>query len=447
MHHPAAAAAAGASLALALLTVPSLAAASTDDPAVVGSYGQPDEFAAVVNQSLALMAFTNAGEAPAEDAVAWLLTQQCDDGAFVAYRPDLDQPCAEPDPAAFTGKDTNSTAYAAMALAAVGESESATSAVTWLASVQEDDGGWSFVPGSGSDANSTGLVLSAFAATGTEPPEGGSEALVGFALGCDADEVNRGAFTTPFDPPGTANALATSQAVPGAAGAFFPVSPQPQSTDVPTLACPDTEGTVEEAAEAGAGWLARQVSQNSGFVPQSPAFGEGPDVAVTAESIMAMVAVGCCAAETDTAVVWLADNAEGFLSPDGTDSAGALGKVALAFQAADQQQDLVDELLARIEATRLGASAQTTTPETQAQAADATPSPPSETSPPTQAADDDTDGTLTWWLIAAGVLVLAAVAWFVVNRRSAGTPDAGTSDSGTSDPGTSDPGTSDTRTS
>lgn len=430
-------------LAPALLGVPGVAsAASADaaDPAVAGSYGQPDEFAAVVNQSLALLAFAGAGEDPAQDAVTWLLTQQCDDGAFVAFRSDVDEPCAAPDPATFTGTDTNSTAYAAMALAAVGESDAATSAVEWLRGVQEDDGGWAFIPGAGSDANSTGLVLSAFAATRTPPPTGGAEALVGFALGCEAEEANRGAFTTPFDP-GTANALATSQAVPGAAGAFYPVPPQDQAADVPALACPVDAVGAADAAAAGAGWLARQVAENSGFVPQDPAFGEGPDVAVTAESVMSMVAVGCCSAETDTALAWLVDNTEGFVSPEGTDSAGALGKVALALEAADRQPDLVDELLARIEATRLPAQPAAADAQTPA----ATASPQAEPAPSPQAAAEEQSGpaATTWWLIAAGALLLAAAVWFFVRRRGhpTGVDDSNAGPSTGSGPGSSGSGT------
>lgn len=429
-------------LALPLLPVPTVAsAADAADPAVAGSYGQPDEFAAVVNQSLALMAFAGAGEDPAQDAVTWLLTQQCADGAFVAFRSDVGEPCAEPDPATFTGTDTNSTAYAAMALASVGEADAATSAVEWLRGVQEADGGWAFIPGAGSDANSTGLVLSAFAATGTPPPAGGAEALVGFGLGCEADEAVRGAFTTPFDPPGTANALATAQSVPGAAGAFYPVPPQDQAADVPALACPVDAVSAADAAAAGAGWLAQQVAENSGFVPQDPAFGEGPDVAVTAESIMAMVAVGCCSAETETAVAWLVDNAEGFLSPEGTDSAGALGKVALALEAADQQADLVDELLQRIEATQLPAQPA----EADAQTPAATASPQSEPAPSPQAAAEEQTGpaATTWWLVAAGVLLLAAAGWFLVRRRGrpTGVDDSSAGPDSGSGPGSSGSGT------
>ena len=55
--------------------------------------------------------------------------------------------------------DTNSTAAAVQALAALGGHDAATGkAVAWLKSVQNKDGGWGYAPGGASDTNSTSVV-------------------------------------------------------------------------------------------------------------------------------------------------------------------------------------------------------------------------------------------------------------------------------------------------
>ncbi len=68
--------------------------------------------------------------------------------------------------------DTNQTAAAVQALAALGGHDAVTEkAVGWLKSVQNKDGGWGYTAGGASDTNSTSVVVGALAAAGERPGE------------------------------------------------------------------------------------------------------------------------------------------------------------------------------------------------------------------------------------------------------------------------------------
>ncbi len=127
--------------------------------------------------------------------VAWLLDQQCSDGAFMAYRADTSTDCVE-DPSTWTYKDSNGTAMAALGLVAVG-AVTPVDPSAWLTSVRGDDGGWgAFPPGptTPSDANSTGLVIAALEALGQAPDATAYEVLRSFQLGSSAPAADQGAF-------------------------------------------------------------------------------------------------------------------------------------------------------------------------------------------------------------------------------------------------------------
>jgi len=139
-----------------------------------GLFGSSDPtYDGVYRQSLAILALEEAGATVPASAITWLKAQQCLDGRFMAYRASLRTACPAPDPEAFTGPDTNSTALAAMALEAVGEKAAAAKAVKSLVASQNPDGGWGYTFGSPSDANSTGLILAAL--DGTSDGEVASE--------------------------------------------------------------------------------------------------------------------------------------------------------------------------------------------------------------------------------------------------------------------------------
>lgn len=90
--------------------------ASPSQAIPTGLYGSTDPmYDGVWRQSLALLALDTVEEKPGAGAVRWLVGQQCASGAFAAYRADATAKCD-----AKTAVDTNSTAAAVQALAAVG---------------------------------------------------------------------------------------------------------------------------------------------------------------------------------------------------------------------------------------------------------------------------------------------------------------------------------------
>lgn len=208
----------------------------TQDPTYDGAY----------RQGLALLALAAVNRSSAA-AVAWLKNQQCADGGWVAYRPDPSAPCPAVDPASFAGPDTNSTALAFQGLLAIGADINA-DPLEFLAAVQGNDGGWAYVGSrtTPADPNSTALVIQALLAAGEDPTasrwvRGGAtsyDALLRFSLGCSAPVADRGAFYFDVgDGTRKPNVLATGQAVPAAAGTYFPLAPSTPSAEIPTLVC------------------------------------------------------------------------------------------------------------------------------------------------------------------------------------------------------------------
>lgn len=159
----AAAAVLGTATAPAAFADPAAAPSPSPSPKKLpaGLYGTKDpQYDGVWRQSLALLAQDTVGVRPAASAVDWLVGQQCADGAFTAFRAEPDKACD-----AKTMRDTNQTAAAVQALAALGgHGETVKKAVDWLKSVQNDDGGWSSMVSSPSDANSTSVVIGALSA-------------------------------------------------------------------------------------------------------------------------------------------------------------------------------------------------------------------------------------------------------------------------------------------
>ncbi|UCM87633.1 prenyltransferase/squalene oxidase repeat-containing protein [Streptomyces marincola] len=379
---------AGAALALGvpgpLAHAESPAAAPPED-----LFGDGDpQYDGVWRQSVALLAQDTAGYTPAAGAVAWLTGQQCADGAFQSYRADPGRPCED-----VTAADTNATALAAQALTALdGHEDEAHAALDWLAGVQNEDGGWSYNPGGPSDANSTALVVGAFAAAGREPGEvrreGNSpyDALAAFQLGCDAPlDDQRGAYAWQPDPESGdlyASDLATVDAVLAAHGAGLLVSQEVPETPVRPLDCdggtardatgetdaPDdtaetdgtetegTEGTGEEAAEgdgtpadgespggsvapegyeasaaAGAAYLVAALDEGGRHLRSTPAGGEEqPDYLATARAVLALAAAGHGEAATG-ALNWLGEHHGQW--PDLAGSPTAVGTLIMAAHA------------------------------------------------------------------------------------------------------------------
>ncbi|MFI9647738.1 prenyltransferase/squalene oxidase repeat-containing protein [Streptomyces sp. NPDC052040] len=273
-----------------------------------GLYGTTDPtYDGVWRQSLALLAQHTSGVKPAEAAVDWLTGQQCANGAFAPYRA---QPTAACD--AKTPVDTNSTAAAVQALAALGGHDGATTkAVSWLKSVQNKDGGWGYTAGGASDANSTSVVIGALTATGGRPQDvrkgGGSpyDALLKLALPCDGDGA--GAFAFQPDKKGalTANADATAAAVAGALGKGLAGEAAKPAGAAPACAkATDPQG----AARNGAAYLLKALAKDQHLLSALPGAKDQPDYGNTADAVVALATAGQ-AGRAAGALSWLESHA------------------------------------------------------------------------------------------------------------------------------------------
>lgn len=364
--HPAAFLARRAATALAAAVVLGAAAAPAayaDAPSPKlpdGLYGTTDpKFDGVWRQSLALLAQDTVGVRPAASAVHWLAGQQCADGSFTAFRAEPGKPCD-----AKTMRDTNQTAAAVQALAALGgHGDAVQKAVGWLKSVQNDDGGWSSMPGSASDANSTSVVIGALSAAGEKPrsvtsAKGGKtpyDGLLTFQLGCDAKEGERGAFT--FQLKGAApNADATAAAATGALGKGFVVAPASERANTPVkpLTCKDGEdkkkGEPGQAAAGGDAYLVAQLDKNGQHLLSAmPGAEKQPDVGNTADAVVALAAGGHGAAAAKP-LKWLEKNAADWAKQSGP---AAYAQLVLAAHATgtDPRSFGGTDLVAKLNAT------------------------------------------------------------------------------------------------
>ncbi|GFE17253.1 hypothetical protein Sgleb_53000 [Streptomyces glebosus] len=373
-----------------------------------GLYGTKDpQYDGVWRQSLALLAQDTVGVRPAASGVRWLVGQQCADGAFTAFRAEPGKPCD-----AKTMRDTNQTAAAVQALAALGgHGDTVRKAVGWLKSVQNDDGGWSSMPGSPSDANSTSVVIGALAAAGEKPQsvtskKGGKtpyDGLLTFQLGCDAKEGERGAFT--FQLKGAApNADATAAAATGALGKGFVIAPADQRADTPVkpLSCKDggdaKKDDPERAAAGGSAYLVAQLDKNGQHLLSAmPGAEKQPDVGNTADAVAALAAGGHSAAAAKP-LKWLEKNATDWAEQNGP---AAYAQLVLAAHATgtDPRSFGGTDLVAALNATG--------------------PKPAAAAQKDTGDADDagDGGGIGVWWVIGVGLAIGAGIGFLLSSRK------------------------------
>jgi LPXTG-motif cell wall-anchored protein len=174
----------------------------------------------------------------------------------MSLRTDTSQPCAAADPVTFAGPDTNSSALAALGLFVQGATPFADAAVSALDGIRNAGGGWGFVAGSESDANSTGLVMTAFRTINGSVDAKGLAALSALAVGCDGDPADVGGVAYQPDEHGVLvpDALATVQALPALAAASLPlvdVSFGAPGASACATATPSTTTTTVPVSTAG----------------------------------------------------------------------------------------------------------------------------------------------------------------------------------------------------
>ncbi|MFF8509542.1 prenyltransferase/squalene oxidase repeat-containing protein [Streptomyces sp. NPDC015492] len=373
-----------------------------------GLYGTKDPtYDGVWRQSLAFLAQRATGFQPSDEAVQWLLGQQCADGSFSSFRADAAAPCD-----AKTMRDSNATALAVQGLRAVrkqsGSPETVDKAVKagsdWLRTVQNKDGGWGYSPGGPSDANSTSVVVGALAATGVRPgsftsAEGRTpyDALLTFALPC-SDKEGPGAFAYQPDKAGKLLANADATAAATLAGLGKSVVATKASPEQPPVCNDLSKPTVERAALNGASYLAGALRKTGHLnlppMPGAADTSEQPDVGNTADAVVALAASGA-SQEAKPALEWLEKNSAAWAKEGGPAAYAQLILAARAMETDPREfgsADLVEQLNATGPAPK--------TPDTSA-----------------SSTSDDEGGFDIWWIIGIGTVVGVGIGFLVSGRK------------------------------
>jgi LPXTG-motif cell wall-anchored protein len=300
-------------------------------PTNVGLFGAQDPtYDGVYRQSLAILGLVATGHTPNAPAVAWLLGQQCADGSFTAYRANTSVACTA------TTEDENATAAAIQALVALGKPT--TTAVAALKHFQLADGGFydntAFGPAA-SDANSTGLALSALVATGVDPAtvtsttgKTGDTYLRSLQLACTA-ATGGGAYDFQGEATLHANDLATVQALLGELGKALPVGPAAAAGSTP--GCPAAVTDAATSAAAATSYLAARLATTKGAIPS--AFGSGTDWTTTANAVLDLEAAGVGTATVAPALTALEAAAKAYVQTAGVNAPGPLATLLMVAHA------------------------------------------------------------------------------------------------------------------
>ena len=294
-----------------------------------GLFGSQDpSYDGVFRQGLSILALRAAGAPVPTVSVNWLLSQQCPDGGFQAFRPSTKVACLKSDPVFYRGEDTNSTALAIAALSYTysAATRAATAqrlvararALAWLLARQNANGGWAYYPGGASDANSTGVVLAGIRAAGlaggTQHRGRGATAatfLRHVQVPCNANPRTRGGLAYQLATPLSANSSATAQGAWGLLSQAI-VSPRRLSYGSPPLFC--VKGTWPRTQPVQTGALTHLnyvILVGRGAIPG--AFGPGPDLTTTAFAVLALVAGGHGGRAVATAMSVLKANARTYV--------------------------------------------------------------------------------------------------------------------------------------
>lgn len=293
--------------------------------AATGLYGSADPtYDGVYRQSVALLGLAAASSPAPAAAVGWLQSQQCSSGAFQAYRADLATSCSAPDPQAFAGPDSNSTALAALALLAAGKTTSALRAGRALIAAQNADGGWGYTLGGPSDANSTGLALAAVRGLPASKPARSSIAagvryLASVQIPCSATAPTR--FALPYQAGQPANALASVQGLLGLAGSL-PVPP----SDVTGLG----RTTCRASMTHRLAWHVDRLLRTSDGVIPSVVDDAQADWNATATGVIALASAGRGPLGLKLGINALGRNATAYVGSGATASPAAIGTLIQA---------------------------------------------------------------------------------------------------------------------
>jgi hypothetical protein len=192
----------------------------------------------VLDDALAVLGFAGAPAFLPKTTWKWLLAAQCPDGGWAfdePYDPAHDDAHCHSGDSDFFDSDSNTTGYVVQALGALGVTLDLMQAnpFTFFDTLRDPDhGGWSY---SGSfiatDANSTALVLQAYAAEHMNPPAGGLNALKALQYA----QCGAWAYSWNGDSLGDPDVGATIGAVPAVLLKPLPITPGPVKKGVPVV--------------------------------------------------------------------------------------------------------------------------------------------------------------------------------------------------------------------
>jgi hypothetical protein len=179
---------------------------------------------AVFDDAMALLAIESAGVTPGSTTANWLLAAQCPDGGWAYDQPyegvSDDAHCYDGSPTDYFSSDSNTTSYVVQALTNMSKTDWVADPFAFFPTVRDHTKGWGYSAGFTTDANSTALVLQAYATAGLPTPSGGMTALRKLrypACGAFAYSYDGSKKTDP-------DVGATIGAVPGILRATFPLS-------------------------------------------------------------------------------------------------------------------------------------------------------------------------------------------------------------------------------
>jgi hypothetical protein len=291
-----------------------------------GLYGTTDTtYTGVSDQSLAILGLVSVGVEPSPAAINWLVSQQCLDGSYQAYRSSIRTACGPSDPVNFSGPDSNSTALAALALNSVGKLSQAKKAVNWLtqASAKAPNGttGIAWFPSVGAlpDTNSSALAYAAMSGLGV------NSAIVGqvrtYVLTSITPCAQSGGAKYQSGDSGVNNS-ASAQALFGLE-ALTPAEPANELAANPKCG----KNKVSNLASYLSGQL------KTGLLSSFPY--DGTDFGGTAATVVSFNTMEIGKASVDKAIAALKQNAKSWALKDGKVNASALGWLLMSAQATD----------------------------------------------------------------------------------------------------------------
>ena len=391
---------------LLLATGPATAKPGADS-ALAGLYGAADPtYDGVFRQSLGILGVVAAGETPSEEAVGWLLDQQCADGGFMAFNPVPSKPCWPRTPSTSWARTRTARHSLSRPCAPWAVRRPPRQRLTTSPRRGPRTGAGPTSPAATPTRTRPGLVLLALNAVGEGVDQDAVDVLAAAQVDCTGDPLDQGGITSPFSG-GAPDILATVQAVPGVAGADLldgPASTAPWVDDALPFGCPVANDNAETVGGWAASWLEEQVAADAVSGGNAPwavlSFAATRTGRDEAEELYAGIVADL---GPDPAAKKSASSA---LTAQTDESPGALGLAALSAAVLGENADLPG-LASRIGATETAAPTVEPSPEP-------TPS-PSQAGPEAeggaQLPDTGTDPSLvllgTSLVLAGGALVLA----------------------------------------